>query len=243
MRKLNSLLSREKNMENITFNLAQLHRYGTAFYDFLGLRKRFFVDQLGWKIPHDDDVEMDQYDNPKAYYSLVLRGEKVVGGARVMATTAQWGAHTYMLRDAVAGKLIGIPADILPEAGATANVWEVTRVVISDEVVTQEDRSQCLSMMLDGAIGVAKARGATELMSLSPVAMARTLRKLGFDAHRIGEPYRNEEDGRRYACISMPTITSKRFQRHAMPADFAGASMTRTASRHQPQPVHAPSVI
>lgn len=230
-------------MENITFNLAQLHQYGSAFYDFLGLRKRFFVDQLGWKIPHDDDVEMDQYDNPKAFYSLILRENKVIGGARVMATTAQWGAHTYMLRDAVAGKLVGIPADILPEAGVTAKIWEVTRVVISDEVSTQADRSQCLSMMLDGAIGVAKARGATELMSLSPVAMSRTLRKLGFDARRIGEPYRNEEDGRRYACISMPTVTSTRFQRHASPFDFRTASATRSANRHQPQPVHAPSVI
>ena len=46
-------------MENITFNLSQLHIHGTAFYDFLGLRKRFFVDKLGWDIPHDDDVEMD----------------------------------------------------------------------------------------------------------------------------------------------------------------------------------------
>lgn len=43
-------------MENITFNMAQSHVYGTAFYDFLGLRKRFFVDQLGWDIPHDNDV-------------------------------------------------------------------------------------------------------------------------------------------------------------------------------------------
>ena len=60
-------------MEQITFNLAQLHLHGTAFFDFLALRKRFFVDELGWDIPHDDSVEMDQYDNPQAYYSVVLR--------------------------------------------------------------------------------------------------------------------------------------------------------------------------
>jgi N-acyl-L-homoserine lactone synthetase len=57
-------------MENITFSLATLHRHGSAFYDFLALRKRFFVDTLGWDIPHDDTVEMDQYDNPLAHYSL-----------------------------------------------------------------------------------------------------------------------------------------------------------------------------
>lgn len=230
-------------MENITFNLAQLHQYGTAFYEFLSLRKRFFVDQLGWSIPHDDDVEMDQYDNPKAYYSLVLRDGKVIGGTRAMATTAQWGSHTYMLRDAVAGKLIGIPADILPKADATTNVWEVTRTVISDDVTTQADRSLCLSLMLDGAVDVARGKGATELMSLSPVAMARTLRKLGYDAQRIGEPYRNKEDGRRYACVSMPTIRSNNGKVHAISRDACGPQMLKPTHMAQPHAVHAPTVL
>ena len=103
-------------MENIKFNLAQMHCYGPAFYDFLALRKRFFVDELGWDIPHDDTVEMDQYDNPKAWYSLVLQDGKVIGGARAMSTTTQWGSHSYMLRDAVQGKLIDIPASIMDAA-------------------------------------------------------------------------------------------------------------------------------
>ena len=123
-------------MENITFNLTELHKYGNSFFEYLALRKQFFVDQLGWDIPHDDDVEMDQYDNPKAYYSLALKDGKVVGGIRTMATTAQWGSHTYMLRDAVDGKLIGIPEDILPEAQVTPNIWEATRIVISEELGT-----------------------------------------------------------------------------------------------------------
>ena len=228
-------------MENITFNLAQRHQYGSAFYDFLGLRKRFFVDQLGWDIPHDDDVEMDQYDNPTAYYSLVERGGEIVGGARVMATTAKWGSHTYMLRDAVDGKLIGIPADILPKAGVAANVWEVTRVVIDDVVATGAERADCLSLMLDGAIEIAREKGATELMSLSPMAMARTLRKLGYDAERIGDSYRNAEDGRRYACISMPTVPSTVKNRCSdTPLQSHVPQVIQIA---QPQAVHAPSVI
>ena len=92
-------------MENITFDLSCLHRYGPAFYDYLRLRKHFFVDMLGWDIPHNDSVEMDQYDNPLAFYSLVLRDGQVIGGARTMPTTSSWGQYTYMLRDAVAGKL------------------------------------------------------------------------------------------------------------------------------------------
>jgi acyl homoserine lactone synthase len=34
-------------------------------------------------------------------------------------------------------------------------------------------------------------------LSLSPLALMRALRQLGFDAERIGDPYRNEGDGRR----------------------------------------------
>ncbi|MEJ6402335.1 acyl-homoserine-lactone synthase [Yoonia sp. 2307UL14-13] len=228
-------------MENIVFSLAQLHQYGAEFYDFLKLRKRFFVDQLGWEIPHDDDVEMDQYDNPTAYYSLIVSDGVVVAGTRVMPTTAQWGSHTYMLRDAVAGKLIGIPKNILPAAESTANVWEVTRTVIADDINTQEDRSVCLSMMLDGAVDVAKSRGATELLSLSPVAMSRTLRKLGYKAERIGEPYRNAEDGRRYACISMPTVRSDR--RIVVPTKVTTAESSAGSRVAKHPPAHAVATL
>ena len=78
-------------MKIITFELSQLHLHGSAFFDYLGLRKRFFVDTLGWEIPHNNDVEMDQYDNPLAHYSLVLRNGEVIGGARAMPTTSSWG--------------------------------------------------------------------------------------------------------------------------------------------------------
>jgi acyl homoserine lactone synthase len=196
-------------MDNITFNLLDLHRHGPAFFEFLALRKRFFVDQLGWDIPHDDQVEMDQYDNPKAYYSLVLQAGKVIGGMRAMATTAQWGTHTYMLRDAVDGKLIGIPADILPRAEVTPMVWEATRVVISDTVTTQADRARCLSLVLDGVVAQARAHGASEIIALCPPVFARTLRQLGFPARIIGESYINLHDARRYVAMRMPAIPRK----------------------------------
>ncbi|MEO1639451.1 MAG: acyl-homoserine-lactone synthase [Pseudomonadota bacterium] len=188
-------------MENITFNLTELHKYGTAFFEFLALRKKFFVDQLGWDIPHDDDVEMDQYDNPKAYYSLALKDGKVVGGMRVMATTAQWGSHTYMLRDAVDGKLIGIPEDILPEATADPSVWEATRIVISEDITTHKERAECLGLLLDGVVRQARVHGATEIMALCPPVFARTMRTIGFPVYPIGDPYVNMHDNRKYVAM------------------------------------------
>ncbi len=191
-------------MKSITFNLSALHQHGPAFFDYLALRKRFFVDTLGWDIPHNDEVEMDQYDNPLAHYSLVLRNGKVIGGARTMPTTAVWGMHTYMLRDAVSGKLEDIPSGVLDREIASPEVWECTRLVISDAVCGHADRTRCLSMIVEGLVSMAQEHGARELISLSPVSLMRALRQLGYSASRAGEPYRNPGDGRRYAVLRMP---------------------------------------
>lgn len=193
-------------MESITFKLSNLHEHGGAFFDYLALRKTFFVDGLGWDIPHDTTHEMDQYDNPTAWYSLVLRDGRVVGGARAQPTTSIWGEHTYMLKDAHAGKLGDIPADVMIGDIVTPKVWECTRLVISDGVSTSADRSRCLQMIVDGLVDVAGQQGASQLMSLSPLSLVRALRQLGFGADRVGEPYKNEGDGRRYAVLSMPVV-------------------------------------
>lgn len=216
-------------MENITFNLLDQYRHGTAFQQFLALRKKTFVDGLGWDIPHDDAYEMDQYDNPRAFYSLVLRDGEVVGGARGMATDTRWGSHTYMLRDAFEGKLIDIPSWVVPQDVASPAVWECTRLAISDNLKTHAERSQCLSMILDGLLEVMADHGATELMSLSPLSMVRALRQLGYPVDRKGEPYTNE-DGRRYAVLSMPAIRT--LPQH----------LPRATHLAQPQPLHAPAV-
>lgn len=216
-------------MNSVTFNLATQYRAGSAFYDFLRLRKSFFVDQLGWDIPHDDDVEMDQYDNPRAWYSVVLQDGEVVGGARAMATTAKWGGHSYMLRDAVKGKLIDIPPSVLGQDIVDDQIWECTRLVISDSVDTHAARSTCLALIVQGLIDVAAEQGAKRLMSLSPLALMRALRQLGFEAERIGDPYLNEGDGRRYAVLAMPA-------RRSVPM------VPAATHRPQPQAVHAPAV-
>ncbi|PJI92184.1 acyl homoserine lactone synthase [Yoonia maricola] len=231
-------------MENITFNLTELHKHGSAFFEFLALRKQFFVDQLGWDIPHDDDVEMDQYDNPKAYYSLVVKDGKVVGGMRTMATTAQWGSHTYMLRDAVDGKLIGIPADILPAAEVTPTVWEATRIVISEDIKTHAERSACLGMLLDGVVSQAREHGGTEIMALCPPVFARTMRQLGYPVYPIGEPYINAHDNRKYVAMKgkIAGIRAKTSDQTDAATNQA-ASLSRPTYVVQQNAVHAPSKI
>lgn len=54
-------------MENITFNLSNLHVHGTAFMTFCtcGI---CFCRYARLAHPHDEEVEMDQNGNPKAWY-------------------------------------------------------------------------------------------------------------------------------------------------------------------------------
>jgi acyl homoserine lactone synthase len=195
-------------MHNITFDFLGQHRHGAAFHDYLRLRKQFFVDELGWDIPHNHDVEMDQYDNPCAYYSLATRWGKVLGGARIMPTSATWGRHTYMLRDALRGCIDEIPPDLMPAEIATEEVWECTRLVISSCLTTQAQRAECLSLIVDGLVAIAQAQGGAELMTLTRPALMRALRQLGYPVSRMSEPYRNASDGREYAVLTMPAMTS-----------------------------------
>lgn len=191
-------------MRNITFNFSNMHEHGPAFYNFLRLRKRFFVDGLGWEIPHNDDVEMDQYDTPQAHYSLVIDGDEVLAGARVSPTSSHWGDYTFMLGDAHAGKLPGLPKDRIGAMRGSSRVWECTRLVISDKVVGLSRRTCCLELVVDGLVRVAMAGGATEMTCLSFGSLQRALRRIGYSVRCVGEPFVSETDGRTYAVLSMP---------------------------------------
>ena len=207
-------------MNNVRFDFSTLHRHGTAFWEFLALRKQIFVDQLHWDIPHNAEVEMDQYDTPVAQYSLVLKDGHVVGGARAMPTTAVWGTHTYMLRDALSGKLPHIPPHVMSVDIATPNVWECTRLVISDKLTTQAERSACLELIVDGLVETARAQGAEELICLSSLALMRALRLLGYGVSQLGPSYRNGEDGRAYAVLAMPADYSRSRKERSRPIPF-----------------------
>ncbi len=191
-------------MRNVTFELSNVHLHGSSFYDYLCLRKQFFVDALKWQIPHNADVEMDQYDNPMARYSLVLDDNgRVLAGARAMSTAAHWGDHTYMLKDAMTGKLSTIPNDLLEDVIESPKVWECTRLVISPEVKSMRMRTQCLDLIVEGLIDMANKEGADTLISLSNLWLLRALKRLGYGAELLGQPYENADDGHKYAVMAI----------------------------------------
>ena len=196
-------------MDLITFNLASAHQFGPAFYNYLRLRKRHFVDTLGWDIPHNTEVEMDQYDTPQAWYACVHRHGEIIGGARIMPTSAKWGQHGYMLGDAYAGNLPGIPNTAMPFGIETDDVWECTRLVLDGSVRTAHLRAHCLDLICNGLVSIAHNHGAHSLITLTRVPLMRTLRGLGFDVSFLGTPYTSAEDGHLYAVLQMPAAYSQ----------------------------------
>lgn len=195
-------------MQYITFDLPTLHHHGAAYFDYLKLRKTFFVDQLHWPIAHNETMEMDQYDNPQTFYSLVMDGDEVVGGARCMPTTVTWGKHSYMVADAFNGMMEDIPTTSMPSDFTSPHVWECSRLVISDSLESRPERTECLRLILEGVIDITNAHGGSELMALSSVAMLRALRGLGYSVNRMGKPYRDQDDGRMYVVMQMPAVST-----------------------------------
>ncbi len=106
---------------------------------FFQLRKKVFVDGMGWDLPTNDLGEVDQYDRQNAYYVISERCGVFVGGMRLIPTTnafldAQGKRHTYMIKDSYEGRLQNMPRDLVTvEPPVDKSVWEVTRVVTAKE--------------------------------------------------------------------------------------------------------------
>ncbi|PIE10567.1 MAG: autoinducer synthase [Rhodobacterales bacterium] len=184
------------------FDLSTAHEHGTVLWDFLRLRKKYFVDELGWDIPHDDQVEMDQYDTPQAFYSVITHLGEVVGGARCMPTTSRWGSAGYMLGDARAGLLPGIPETIVPAGYEGPGIMEATRLVIEDHLNAAE-RTEVLDLLVEGIVSESLNRGAHRIIALSHVTLVRAIRKLGYDPEQCGPTYRDPSSGKPHAVLTM----------------------------------------
>jgi N-acyl-L-homoserine lactone synthetase len=126
---------------------------------------------------------------------------------------------------------------------ASPKVWECTRIVISDELTTHDERQECMEHIIDGVVSLTLKHGADQVIGLSSVALMRWLRGLGYPVGRLGEPYRNREDGRQYAVLHMPAEYSRAWKARAAMAqafvaqqdwDMAGQIGATSSVIHMP---------
>ncbi|WP_300548818.1 acyl-homoserine-lactone synthase [Roseovarius sp.] len=163
--------------------------YGGLLVKYLEVRKLIFLDQLGWHVSESDGMEFDQYDTPYCRWIVIHQFGEVLGGVRMVPTTAKCGPFSYMIRDAQMGLLEDIPTDILFfEAPVEHSVWEATRFFITDSVPAQQ-RQRVQSLLFLSMSETAMDNGATHVLGIVPALWARWARRLGVNATPIGAKF------------------------------------------------------
>ena len=172
-----------------TITFRTITQHGDLLVNFMEARKRVFIDNLHWSLPHTDGMEFDQYDTPQARWIAIHEFGQILGGVRLSPTTAKCGVYSYMLRDAQQGLLSDIPSDVLFfEAPVLENVWEASRLFITDEVPAQR-RLKVQAVLMEQMSATARERSATHVIGIVPAVFTRWLRRLGLDAVPVGRRF------------------------------------------------------
>jgi acyl homoserine lactone synthase len=150
--------------------------------DMARYRRKVFVEKLGWELHGTEELEFDQFDRADTLYVVARnRAREVVGTARLLPTL-----RPYLLGDVFPGLLGGLPAP------ASADVWELSRFAAMDlsSSATPPSLGQFSAEfsgdLLRAAMRCAAAHGAKRLITVSPLAVERLLRKAGFETQRAG---------------------------------------------------------
>ena len=57
-------------MQHSIITWKTIHNFGDLWWRHLQMRKKLFVDEMHWQIPHTEEVETDQYDTPSARHTV-----------------------------------------------------------------------------------------------------------------------------------------------------------------------------
>jgi acyl homoserine lactone synthase len=174
------------HIKSSTLSFLNLHVHGNLLVSFLRARKRTFIDRLNWRLPETDGMEFDQYDTPACRWIVLHEFGEVIGGIRMMPTTARCGIYSYMLRDAQKGLLQEIPSDVLFfEAPVSPSIWEASRLFISQDVPADR-RVLVQSILMEALSKSAREMGASQVIGIVPAVWSRWLRRLDLDAVPVG---------------------------------------------------------
>ncbi len=153
------------------------------FSDVSNYRYKVFVEQLGWDLPAQNGLELDQFDCVDRTYYVIAQHDngEVAGCARLLPTTGP-----YLLGEIFPELLNGL----MPPS--SDDVWELSRfaaVDLSNQGVRGSQSSSPVAVeLLKAAMACAKAQGAKRLITVSPVGVERLLQRAGFRCRRAGPP-------------------------------------------------------
>ncbi|SDE57625.1 acyl-homoserine-lactone synthase [Ruegeria marina] len=177
------------NIHATAMGFRDIHEHGTLLVKYLEARKSIFIDRLNWTVSEADGMEFDQYDTPACRWVVLHEFGEVLGGVRLLPTTARCGTYSYMLRDAQNGLLEGLPRDVLFfEAPVKPFVWEASRFFIT-ETVPSTRRTDVQQKLFDSMARTAVQNGASKILGIVPSVWSRWARRLGAGATPIGAKF------------------------------------------------------
>jgi acyl homoserine lactone synthase len=156
----------------IVIDPTNYHLHQAELDEMFRLRKRVFLDQLGWEVDVKDGMETDRYDGLDPVYILSLdeRTREVRGSVRLMPTT---GPH--LMKD-VFGAWFEDP--IIFES---ASIWEATRFCVDPAWLRGHYTPRGLNLVTSELIvalsEVASDIGLTQLTALCHHGMVKALKR------------------------------------------------------------------
>lgn len=161
-----------------------------------------FVDTKGWDIPHNASAEWDQYDTANTTYVITHIGNTVISASRLNPCDFGSAGWSYMIRDAVMGKLPSIPNDIIDSAPVDPTTWEATRFTV-DPSLANDEKNEALTSNARALAHTARTLQIKRLIALMPPAYIRWLSSIGLPTRRLG-PTRLDSRGDRICVMEMP---------------------------------------
>lgn len=203
----------------------EFHRYRNLLDQSFRLRKKVFVDQLGWAVPVSGPRERDRYDDLHPAYLLWCdeERERLYGSVRLMPTTGP-----TLLYD--------VFHDTFPDACdlIAPGIWEGTRMCIDDEAVGHAfpdmRPERAFSLLLLALCEVALDSGIDMLISNYEPHMKRIYQRAGAEFDELG---RAEGFGRFPVCcgafeVSPRVLQQMRSKIHVVEPLYRRPHFTRT---------------
>jgi N-acyl-L-homoserine lactone synthetase len=157
--------------------------------DLQRLRKRLFVDHLGWTLATWTDREVDDFDRADTRYCALYQDDVLVGGFRAIRTD----------REYLAQKVFPQLASVR-DYPRRRDVWEISRFGVAPESSSEQLARLNYGLMFR----FAHDRQATALVAIADLVHERYLRAIGIRTRRYGPPQviGNDVFGRDLICVA-----------------------------------------
>ncbi|AKJ42489.1 acyl-homoserine-lactone synthase [Pragia fontium] len=147
-------------------------------------RYKVFVEKLGWELDTPVGYERDQFDKPETIYVVARNSKKeIIGCSRLLPTS-----EPYLLSEIFPELLNGTPPPHSPF------IWEISRFSAMDLKATSMEKqagssSSAIAVgLLRESINYIKQFNATTVITVSPLAVERLIKREGYKVHRGGAP-------------------------------------------------------